>query len=233
MLTWGMLPRTLALLAALAAVPAGAEEPAPAPAEEPKYAVQGWTPARLVSRGCIERTIRAPFFRGKVVAKFAVRPDGRITDFSLLSPAPADVAQAVETAVRACAWVPGSDADGRPVTIWVIVPIRFQDERPAAALRADAANPQLSREPREASPGCVRLHFASMDVKGMYQPIAVRFRVTPEGTAEQFSFAPEDLPALTRLKLIDAFSTCSWEPGLDPEGKPVAAWIVVPVEPKP
>jgi protein TonB len=39
-------------------------------------------------------------------------PDKRISD-------------AIWQAVQACRWVPGADAQGRPTSIWVILPLRF------------------------------------------------------------------------------------------------------------
>jgi protein TonB len=37
----------------------------------------------------------------------------------------ARIGTAIWQAVQACRWVPGADAQGKPVSIWVILPIRF------------------------------------------------------------------------------------------------------------
>ncbi len=59
--------------------------------------------------------------------KFAVRRDGSPARFQALAgPVDLDTALAIRDAVESCAWVPGMDPEGRPASIWVILPLRFQ-----------------------------------------------------------------------------------------------------------
>jgi hypothetical protein len=56
--------------------------------------------------------------------KFAVLRDGTLERFSFERPVSSDVAAAVETAFRSCAWIPGRDPEGKPIAVWVIQPIK-------------------------------------------------------------------------------------------------------------
>ena len=35
------------------------------------------------------------------------------------------IASSIWQAIQGCRWVPGADAQGKPVSIWVILPVRF------------------------------------------------------------------------------------------------------------
>jgi protein TonB len=35
------------------------------------------------------------------------------------------ISDAVKRAVQACEWVPGADAEGKPTSLWVVMPIRL------------------------------------------------------------------------------------------------------------
>lgn len=58
--------------------------------------------------------------------KFAVMRDGSLRDFVYLKPESADVAAAIEAAVRSCRWEPALDPQGRPIAVWVIQPIKVR-----------------------------------------------------------------------------------------------------------
>jgi hypothetical protein len=119
--------RAAAVALALAAMPAGADEPAAPPKPEaPLYATSGATPPREASKGCVARSVRPTGFAGSVIARFAVRPDGKTSDFGLLSPAPPEVGPAILLAVESCEWIPGRDAAGKVVAMWVHMPFRFR-----------------------------------------------------------------------------------------------------------
>ncbi len=128
-----------AALAACASARDAAKGPPPlsdAPAEAPPaYALAGYTKPALVQENCLQdlalaRVHRAaPKFRGQMTVKFAVNADGTPSRFTVLAPGPdalqPGVDRIVEGAVRDCRWLPGKDAAGRPITIWVIAPLRF------------------------------------------------------------------------------------------------------------
>jgi protein TonB len=101
--------------------------------EAPQYASVGWRPPVEKERGCVSRGVRLPKelqgFASLVTAKFGIKPNGQPYAFALLTPLDAAVKprfeQAIWAAVYQCEWVPGVDARGRPVSIWVTLPIRF------------------------------------------------------------------------------------------------------------
>jgi protein TonB len=61
-----------------------------------------------------------------VVMKFAVHADGRIGQFRLLTTIQyPEIAHWLRRAVYSCEWEPGSDREGRPIALWVVLPVRF------------------------------------------------------------------------------------------------------------
>jgi periplasmic protein TonB len=61
-----------------------------------------------------------------VTVKFAVGRDGTPTQFQVMSVMrDPRVAQVIWQAVQSCKWTPGADAQGRPTSIWVVLPLRF------------------------------------------------------------------------------------------------------------
>jgi protein TonB len=68
----------------------------------------------------------AGFICGPITIKFAVRPDGSIGQFQIMSEVPDPrITEVIHQGISACRWIPGADAQGRPVAIWVIMPLRF------------------------------------------------------------------------------------------------------------
>ncbi len=99
--------------------------------EAPQYVTTGFrAPAESVS-GCVRSSVRLPtelagYVAGQVVVKFAVGRDGSVGLVQLMTPVPDPrIAAAIRNAIEACRWRAGSDAQGRPVTLWVILPLRF------------------------------------------------------------------------------------------------------------
>jgi protein TonB len=80
---------------------------------------------------CVQRAIRPPRdlaerLDGTVTIRFAVGPDGAVSLFQVMGDAPDPrLPGLLEAAVRSCAFTPGSDARGRPIRLWVTLPIRF------------------------------------------------------------------------------------------------------------
>jgi len=61
----------------------------------------------------------------RATMRFAVHPDGRVSDVSSTTPVPAQFSDAVRDAVEGCTWVPGTDAKGKPIGMWVLLPFKF------------------------------------------------------------------------------------------------------------
>ncbi len=110
-------------------------------------AAAGWTKPSA-DRGCMGRSFRPPpDYRpeGVLSVRFAVLASGEVESFRVLTKGvPDDLACQVWRAVRSCTWKPGSDPDGRAVSMWVILPMAFGP--PRADLQLPGAP---SREPAE------------------------------------------------------------------------------------
>ncbi|ABC81896.1 outer membrane transport energization protein TonB [Anaeromyxobacter dehalogenans 2CP-C] len=116
--------------AAVAGTSAGAQ---PQEIEDaPQYMTAGFRKPVEADPGCVGRAIRLPreltgFTSGPITVRVAIGGDGRVGRVELLSSVPdLRIAHAIEAAVRACPWRGGADAGGRPVAIWVVMPIRFE-----------------------------------------------------------------------------------------------------------
>lgn len=99
--------------------------------DAPAYATAGYRKPQMAEPGCVQRTVRIPpqlagYISGPITVKFAIRSDGAPSRFELMTQVPDQrIGQAIWQAVQGCRWVPGADAQGRPVSIWVILPVRF------------------------------------------------------------------------------------------------------------
>ncbi len=111
---------------------ASAEAAARAVEEAPQWYAAGFRRPAEVDAGCVARAIRLPadltgLVAGRITVKFAVGRDGTVREVLVLSPvADRRVAAAIEGALRACRFRPGTDAQGRPIGLWVILPLRFE-----------------------------------------------------------------------------------------------------------
>jgi TonB family protein len=114
-------------------LPAAAAAPSqPAVIEDaPRYAAEGFRRPQLAEPQCVQHSIRAPRdiasrVDGPVTIRFAVGPDGSISLFQIMGDVPDPrLPDMLESAVRSCTFLPGADAQGRPVRMWVTMPIRF------------------------------------------------------------------------------------------------------------
>jgi protein TonB len=98
--------------------------------DAPVYASGGYSKPAQARPGCVQSSVRTPRdlagFVSSVTVQFAIRPDGAPTRFSLKTPVPDPrIEQAIWNAIQQCQWIPGRDARGTPVSIWVIMPFRF------------------------------------------------------------------------------------------------------------
>jgi len=103
--------------------PPGPEKPSPpGPYKKP----------RMKHAGCVARGVRLAPRPGsgardvRATVKFAVHPGGEVSDFQVLEPLtlPTAVGREVERVVKDCDWVPG-EGGGVPISIWVVLPLRW------------------------------------------------------------------------------------------------------------
>jgi hypothetical protein len=98
--------------------------------DHPAFATAGYTRPAMGEPGCVQKHIRVPRTTvPKLVSfKFAIGPRGDTDRFQVVEPTdtPLELARAVEDAVKSCRWIPGTGPEGRPVPIWVILPVRFR-----------------------------------------------------------------------------------------------------------
>lgn len=112
---------------------AGTASPSSGPGIEgaPAYPGAGWKRPEQAERDCVQNSVRIPrglrgFVSGPITAKFAIGPDGAPSAFQLIGNVPdARIGGAIWQAIQGCRWIAGSDAQGRPARLWVIMPIRF------------------------------------------------------------------------------------------------------------
>jgi TPR repeat protein len=102
-------------------------EPAPA-GSKPQLTPPGGLRPSQKSPGCVERKLKVPadyrgIFGGATV-KLAVDGNGTPVLLHAVTPAPEPVVAAIADAVRACEWASGADANGRPATLWLTLPVR-------------------------------------------------------------------------------------------------------------
>lgn len=98
--------------------------------DAPQYATAGWRPPQMKVKNCVQNSVRIPRdlagIVSSVVVKFGVKPSGEPYAFSIVGTVPDErIKQAVWNAISSCQWIPGADAAGRPVSIWVTFPLRF------------------------------------------------------------------------------------------------------------
>ena len=98
--------------------------------DAPVYASAGFKAAGESERGCVGRSVRIPRDLAGIVStvtvKFAVNRDGAVAQFQVMGSQPDPrIGQAIWQAIQGCRFAPGADPQGRPVNMWVILPLRF------------------------------------------------------------------------------------------------------------
>ena len=111
----------------------GQEDGTGGPAEDtPTYATPGYRKPELAVHGCLQNALNIPrelqrSLSGPVTVKFAIRKDGTPASFQVMTQLEdGRVADVIWKAVTSCRWVPGADPKGQPVSIWIVVPFRFE-----------------------------------------------------------------------------------------------------------
>ncbi len=115
-----------------AAAPPPPKPAAPTIEDAPVYAAAGFKKPQI-DKGCVLHGLHLPeelvdrIPGGVVTVKFAVRPDGTISHLQVMQGGlPERVTGAIRSALQGCKSTPGADAQGRPTSIYVIMPLRFQ-----------------------------------------------------------------------------------------------------------
>jgi protein TonB len=99
--------------------------------DAPAFASAGYRKPAMAEPGCVARSVRVPrelagYVSGPITVKFAINRDGQPTRFEALTALPdARIGNAIWQAIQSCRWVPGSDPQGRPTSIWVVLPVRL------------------------------------------------------------------------------------------------------------
>jgi protein TonB len=117
---------------------AGVDVPLPPPPrgtelvqDAPAHPTGGFTKPRLAEPGCVQASLRLPRdaagLAGETATiRFAVGPDGVPSRFQLVAgPADPRVGAAIWSAVQRCEFLPGTDGQGRPALLWLVMPLRF------------------------------------------------------------------------------------------------------------
>lgn len=91
-----------------------------------------WKRPEPAERSCFQEAVRLPaglrgIASGTFAVKFAVEPDGKPGDLEILGKLPDErVGSVVWRAIQACRWTPGTDLQGRPAKVWIVMPVRFE-----------------------------------------------------------------------------------------------------------
>lgn len=230
---------TLLLLLLAAATPAPADS-------NPVFGTVGYVRPVLQDPGCIvaglRRTVGPPYDH-VVRVKFAVLADGTMGPIEPYGDVPPAVVRGIQRAAEDCRFKPGTRADGTPVAMWMVLPIRYQ--RLATEVRSAAdygalfgapggmgsltetadATPQVSthvstrEEAGEPEPGCIARAFKAP--RGLTERLEFDFRfvVSANGGASDFRFPPQ-ATAEIRDQLVQAVGQCPVMPGLGSNGLP-------------
>ena len=101
--------------------------------EAPKYVTSGFKPPVLQNASCIRENTRIPaqlagFVSGPITVKFAVYSNGAVGAFQVMGQLPDPrIGEAIKAAITSCAWTPGTDPQGKPTALYVIMPFRFSN----------------------------------------------------------------------------------------------------------
>lgn len=215
----------------------------------------GYQRPRLVDEGCLSAALSAQPAAAGLDARvaFTVERDGALTGIALQPAVPPAVEAAVRQAFQSCRWVEGRDPDGQPVVVRVTQPVRVRGaqaapRRPGAtggradepglppppvvigggSLRLDGDQAAGFRRPEPDDPACLAAALVKRKAAAGVEN-KVKFAVMRDGTVSHFTFHAPVAPEVERA-VVSAFGECRWKPALDPEGEPLAVWVVQPVK---
>jgi protein TonB len=110
----------------------GSGEPDP---DEPRELANGFRKPTESQRDCVVHAMRVPpqlagFVSGPIAIRFVVGRNGEASRAAVLTAVPdSRIERAILAAVQGCKWIPGADAEGRPIALWVRTSIRFTSSR--------------------------------------------------------------------------------------------------------
>ncbi len=213
----------------------------------------GYTRPRLVVEGCLveklEEDPAAAGFAGK--ATFDVLRDGEVARLSFAPPPAPRMEQALRAAFAACPWRTGLDPYGKPVVVQVTQPLKVRGRAAGLAFAAPAVEVAPGQPPPPVPFGGASLDLRSEQARDFRRPEPVdpacldralgrfpvvagfdnkvKFAVMRDGSLRQFSFFAPVTPPVERA-VVAAFEACPWSPARDPEGTPLAVWVIQPVK---
>ncbi len=95
-------------------------------------------------------------------------------------------------------------------------------------LRLDAPQAAAFQRPELLDPACLPGALQRRPAAAGLEN-TVKFAVRRDGSVSHFSFATPVAPEVERA-VAEAFADCPWQPGLDPDGRPLAVWVVQPLK---
>lgn len=101
------------------------------------------------SPGCLADSMRFPRelaarLPERAVLEFTVEQTGAVRDVLVDGHASGALATQARGGLSRCAWTPAADASGRPMTVSVLLPVRFERAATAVAVRAPSAAGRLA-----------------------------------------------------------------------------------------
>jgi hypothetical protein len=246
--------RRHAVLAAALLLLAASSRAAPATIHLDRERGSGYQRPRLADAACLPAALSGQPAAAGLDARvaFTVERDGSLTDLRVDPPAAPEVEAALRQAFQSCRWVEGRDPDGRPVVVRVTQPVLVRGAaaaavRPRTVDRAEA--PGLPPPPVALGGGSLRLdgeHAAGFRRPELDDPACLpaalqrqqaaagvankaKFAVMRDGTVSHFTLL-EPVARQVERAVEAAFLSCTWRPALDPEGEPLAVWVVQPIK---
>jgi hypothetical protein len=219
---------------------------APPADSAPIIGTVGFVRPNLIDPSCIVANLRrtaGPPYDGVVRVKFAVLADGTMGSFEAYGDVPDYVARSVRQVAEGCTFKPGTRADGTPVAMWMVLPIKYlrlsMEARGVTNYgmvfgRAGPANwaetmddtPAVSThvstrlEAGEAEPGCIARSFKAPGSLAERLEFDFRFVISANGGATDFRYPPQATPEIQE-RLKEAVEQCPLVPGLGSNGLPV------------
>jgi TonB family protein len=160
--------------------------------------------------------------RAEVVlwASVSLDANGKITKTTFESEPAADVLQEIEKALQHWKFAPARQ-NGSPVASELRVPILLHEA-------IDLRSPVLSGTPPKVVRPVPPVYPMSMRYSGIKGQVVLQFVVTPEGNVSNVTLLESNNPAFNE-PAVDAIRKWKFEPGRNPEGKPVATMMRLPM----
>jgi hypothetical protein len=225
----------------------------PAPSEPLVTLEAGATgaPTGLANGPCLSaalaRQAAAASYQGRIGV--VLKAQGTLETARLIDAAPPGVEAAVQAALASCPW-PSALAGARDLVVRVS-PVPSQSaRRPDLAPTSDAPGPPPPpvsldgkslrlgtpraagfRRPVPVDEGCLRQGLRGKPRLAGLQN-RVKFAVLRDGSVSQVSFLAPVEPEVEQ-QVAAALAACRWVPAADPQGSPLAVWVVQPLEIEP